>query len=456
MPRSPFSSQSTISLILSASLVSAYSFTFTTQPQQCANLSLEISGSGQPPYSVLLIPYGPTPLPNNVEVRTIVSEQFPGDSTSLSFQLNYPTNSQFVAVVSDNSGFGTGGTSVAATVISSSDSSCFNVSKTVSPDFPFNIYPANQVVQCSASRLWWNTSQTEGTVNFQGVIPGGDSFSIPLGTITNQTDLGTGISWTPSVRAGSTLMVLAGDSRGFGTGGSALYTVSAGLNLNNTCLTNTSPSSTAGPPAGGSYPTNSSGGMSGSSGSSNNTGAIIGGIIGGLAAIVILGLAAFYLIRRKTAPRSQKESPVNLLHDDPDDNDPPSNYPPYLQLEPYLVTAPTISSVSGQGDSNRQSYVGSALLSDSIHSSSRYGTSAQRMSGVTSFSDPRPPTPELDMGVLPSASSTGLTGSRKSPMPRQLRAVNFIQHEDAGPSSAQEGAEPETIELPPAYTNIRK
>jgi hypothetical protein len=100
MPRFPFPSELALSIVLSASLVSGYSFTFTSQPQQCANLSLEISGSGEPPYSVLIIPYGPTPLANNIEVRTIVSQQFPGDDSSVSFQLKYPVNSQFVAVVS--------------------------------------------------------------------------------------------------------------------------------------------------------------------------------------------------------------------------------------------------------------------------------------------------------------------------------------------------------------------
>jgi len=38
------------------------------------------------------------------------------------------------------------------------------------------------------------------------------------------------------------------------------------------------------------------------------------------------------------------------------------------------------------------------------------------------------------------------------------RAVNIIQHEDAGAPPAMEdgeGEEPETVELPPAYTNLR-
>lgn len=75
--------------------------------------------------------------------------------------------------------------------------------------------------------------------------------------------MGTGFQWTPSVRAGTTLIVVSGDDRGLGTGGSGLYTVSAGLYPNSSCITNASPSSTAGSPAGGAYPTNASGGMTG-------------------------------------------------------------------------------------------------------------------------------------------------------------------------------------------------
>jgi len=96
-------------------------------------------------------------------------------------------------------------------------------------------------------------------MSFQGVIPGGQSFSIPIGPITQVANEGTGFDWTPSVRAGTTLIIVAGDGRGLGTGGSGLYNVAAGLYPNNSCLTDSSPSSTAGPPAGGSYPTNASG-----------------------------------------------------------------------------------------------------------------------------------------------------------------------------------------------------
>ncbi|OAX42456.1 hypothetical protein K503DRAFT_853986 [Rhizopogon vinicolor AM-OR11-026] len=429
-------------------LVSSYTWSFTSTPQQCANLSLQITGSGSPPYNILIIPYGPTPLPNNTEVRTMVYQPFSGDSTSTSFQLKFPATSQFVAVVSDSTGFGSGGTSVAASVMSSSDSSCFNPNQTVAPDFPFNIYPTNQVVQCTATRLWWNPDQVEGTPSFQGVIPGGQSFSIPQGTITQVSNEGTGFSWVPSVREGSTLIVVAGDDRGLGSGGSGVYTVSQGIYPNSSCLTDTSPSSTLGSPAGGLYPTNASGAeTTGTTGSKTNVGAIVGGVIGGLAAVVILALAGFYFIRRRTATVESKERPVDLLHGDPDDQDPEPAEGHYYRPEPFLATEPTDASSAYAHEDARST----------VMSSSRYGTSDRRESGVTSF-DMRSATPDYEMGMV--GGTTIPSGSRKSGMPRVLRPVNIIQHDDGGAASeAAEGegeGEPETVELPPAYTNIQK
>src|SRR6267154_916421 len=81
-------------------LANAYTWQFTSQPHQCQNVSLSVQGSGgQPPYSLVIIPTGPSPLPNNTEVRSILNIPFSGTSTTLSFKLNYPENSSFVAVV---------------------------------------------------------------------------------------------------------------------------------------------------------------------------------------------------------------------------------------------------------------------------------------------------------------------------------------------------------------------
>jgi hypothetical protein len=82
------------------SLVRAFSFRLTNTPNQCQNVTFQVTGSGSPPYSLLLIPYGSSPLANNTEVRSIQNIQFAQGASSLSLQLIYPANSQFVAVVS--------------------------------------------------------------------------------------------------------------------------------------------------------------------------------------------------------------------------------------------------------------------------------------------------------------------------------------------------------------------
>ena len=97
------------------------------------------------------------------------------------------------------------------------------------------------------------------TPQFLAVIPGGQSFSVPETPFTVVSQQGTGFSWTPSVRGGTTLMLVGGDDRGAGSAGSVLNTVSFGVSTNNTCLDNNSPSSTPGSPAGGSYATSTDG-----------------------------------------------------------------------------------------------------------------------------------------------------------------------------------------------------
>lgn len=105
--------------------------------------------------------------------------------------------------------------------------------------------------------LTWLPSRTP---NFLGVIPGGESFSIPNSTITDVSGLGTGFSWTPSIRGGTTLILVGGDDRGNGSAGSILVTMGSGTSsTSNNCLSDDSPSSTPGSPAGGSYPTSSTG-----------------------------------------------------------------------------------------------------------------------------------------------------------------------------------------------------
>ena len=114
------------------------------------------------------------------------------------------------------------------------------------------------MTRLSLSKRILKQSHESSTPFFQGVIPGGESFSVPVPTnnLTKVANEGLGFDWTPSVRTGTTVVLIGGDDRGPGSGGSSTYIINFG---DNSCLSDSSPSSTAGSPAGGSYPTSTSG-----------------------------------------------------------------------------------------------------------------------------------------------------------------------------------------------------
>lgn len=89
-----------VSILLYLSFASAYSFSITNSPQQCQNLSISITGlGGVPPYTATIIPSGPDIDRDN---RKTISYPFEHGDSTINFLLNYPTDSQFVIVVSIN------------------------------------------------------------------------------------------------------------------------------------------------------------------------------------------------------------------------------------------------------------------------------------------------------------------------------------------------------------------
>lgn len=159
--------------------------------------------------------------------------------------------------------------------MSSNVVSCLNSSTPIGDDFFFNTDPENQLVQCQPTRIWYDVTTTVGCVtfegtsrvvliivfrsgisptNFLGIIPGGQSFIIPQAVVTSTPTEGQGFTWTPSLRGGTTFLIVGGDSRGNGSAGMTQYIVSYGTTNIVSCLSDSSPSSTLGSPAGG-YPT---------------------------------------------------------------------------------------------------------------------------------------------------------------------------------------------------------
>jgi hypothetical protein len=117
---------------------------------------------------------------------------------------------------------------------------------------PDNFHPSRHVPPCR-------------TVNFYGAIPGGTAFTIPQGSLSSNNVTGTGFNWTTDIAGGADVLLVGNDDGGIAAGGHVKYTIAS--SLNNSCLNNNFPSSTAGNPAGGTYSTGTSVSSSNGSGS---------------------------------------------------------------------------------------------------------------------------------------------------------------------------------------------
>jgi hypothetical protein len=161
--------------------------------------------------------------------------------------------------------------------------------------------------------------------------------------------------------------------------------------------------------------------------------------LGGITLLLALLLFFVFIRRRKNVHKSTKEVPVDLLQDQDDDaqgNGAHHNgLPPFYEPEPFMVPDPTIASRSSHDHGGRPLSLATTTTDWAL---------GGRNNG-------RSPTPD----ALANSGATS-TSRKTAGGPRVLRPVNVIQHDDAGPSGAPEPEEgEETIELPPAYTNIK-
>ena len=150
-----------------------------------------------------------------------------------------------------------------------------------------------------------------------------------------------------------------------------------------------------------------------------------GGVVGALIALVVTGLVAFWFFMRRSRSALSQQRPVNVLQDDEDGNAEYHGLPQYYVPESYLVPD---STTTGRGTSEAASTHDRPLLMSTVTTDVRH-----------------PQTP------------TTSTTTHKSAASPQSRPVNIIEHDDAGPSEDLSGqVEPETIEFPPSYSNIRQ
>ncbi|KAF9524374.1 hypothetical protein CPB83DRAFT_616692 [Crepidotus variabilis] len=333
-----------------------------------------------------------------------------------------------------------------------------------------------QIIQCGHNRLFLDDiskSKVQGyasfspsisslrsnynrSPNYLGIIPGGQSFEIPQSNISKQG----GINWQPSLQSSTTLILVAGDARGNGTGGSVLYTVSTGAAFDKSCLNENSPSSTPGNPAG-SYPTASGGGGGGHV--RLNVGATIAAILGSVTVLVICAIILWRWRRKLNRWQGLRAVLLDRVDDDDDDDGEEqwkkARKQPQVQ-EPLHHYSPEPFRFSHQlpgSDDER------TALMYSEHEDRRFMSPSNSLDGALS---PRSSSAGTNsQGGIYQAISGGLTSSgessgRRKGLPRTpaLALVNVIQHDDAVPplSPLKELIALTTVELPPAYTALKR
>ncbi|KAK0208080.1 hypothetical protein DFS33DRAFT_408619 [Desarmillaria ectypa] len=306
--------------ILSWSFSSAaFSFSAGT-PTQCDDVSITWNGTrihtfylpwcslvlfegGTAPYLLLLTPVFGTP--RNI---SIPDSAYSGGKGTYKTQIPFSSGQKFVMVMSDASGFGTGGATDVLTVGSSLGGSCNTTDPgklvysiccvgqcNVTPkgvDFSFELNTALQ--QCRIYTFSAYTSAVQ-PVTIMGIIPNGDTFVI------NPPNGPTEYDWTADVYNGTSIIFAMSDSQGRQGGSSDVKNV--GTSTDQSCIDDSSPSSTAAPSstssASSTTMTTSAAASETTSSSGTPIGAIAGTVLGGLVFLAAAITLALFFLRRK-------------------------------------------------------------------------------------------------------------------------------------------------------------
>jgi len=308
-----------LSLLFLPVFTRAFTFTLSEVPTQCAPLTVNWTG-GVAPYEVTFLPLNGINTSTSYWTDSVVDTNITGPSYMTS--IRFPAGLTFIIVVSDATGFATGGTSQVYTVANGTDSSC--LPPVAHPlQFFFELENNTRIVQCDQINF-----QISGAVSLpvtlRGIVPGGESWQYVTPPYLSSGNWPPGwndkqMNWTLQLAAGTPVAFMIGDQTGPGSGGiTQLLTVEQGTS--SSCLSqgyfSTTPAPAAGaietsPASASASPTST---PSSSSGSTSHTGAIVGGVVGGLAGIVLLVAGVMFLMHRHNKRKRQQrlQSNINL------------------------------------------------------------------------------------------------------------------------------------------------
>ncbi|KAI6136581.1 hypothetical protein F5141DRAFT_1208913 [Pisolithus sp. B1] len=388
---------------------------------ECSPFTISWTG-GQSPFQISIFPAFDVP-----QFYSVPSSAYSGNQGSYTIsQLLLPQGKKFVLTISDATGFATGGTTDVIQVAGSTSSSDCN---TTSPALSYTFNLPSSLQQC-APYVFNGYQGAVLPITLLGLIPGGESFVLQSGVTT------TSYTWTADIQAGTSIMFAMLDAENRTGGSSDLETVE--LSNDASCLSSSSPSSTA------SIPQSSQSGSSSPSTSTSkkvSSATIIGIVAGGLVALAALVFLGVFLIRKRRKSHSMytlattRNAPLlhsGELHDDPDTSTNAHVYPfPYQRdlVRPSVPSGQTTPSMSN-------------FAPQDAYSLPRTSTSLPQTSvgtGTSNFA------PYSDVGM----SSTLSSARGKGSMTVMTAPTRFILHtdaEDAPPAVSQ------VIELPPQYS----
>lgn len=408
-----------------------------SKPTQCDNFTVTWQG-GTGPYELLFAPKFKVPLNFSIPDSAYDSNKGQG---SFSLTLNISTQSVFLLIMSDSTGFASGGVSPELTVGYSIGGQCNSTD--LRPAF---IFETPLLLQQCREFEFTNYDGATQPVTIYGLIPAGDAFILkpPKGP--------TEYNWTADVVAGTSLMFIMTDSKGNQGGASDI--TGTGLSDDSSCLNSSSPSTTQILTQ--TQTLSSSSGMpthtqsSGRSGHSD--GAVIGGAVGG-GIILLVFLAFLWSLYHRRSESSRRRSGTAGLTDTngyrkrrgidllQDVRDTQAHYP----LNP--------ATQAGESSSNDYEPVPYVLpppaprSASSIRGLSIDGSDAQ-YPGHREGTDP---------GAIGTASYSKASEAMAGTSVSANTPTRFVLHTDAGSfMGSDEGGdeEDEIVELPPQYDSV--
>ncbi|RPD55835.1 hypothetical protein L226DRAFT_518465 [Lentinus tigrinus ALCF2SS1-7] len=475
----------------------AANFTFSYgQATQCDDFQVSWTG-GTPPFQLTIIPSFGTP-----RTSVIPDSSFSNNQGSFSTTMNLPKKQEIVAVMSDSTGFGSGGVTRVITVGAQVGKTSCNITD---PGVDFFYETNSALAQCRTYTFSGYDTAVQ-PVQITGVVPGGSTF------ILNPPKGAQSFDWIADVAARTELVFFMVDANNRAGGSTEFTTV--GLSDDQTCLLKDSPASVSKPPVmtatstraaatktSGQTATGTATSTATSTSSpdstdptkTSNAGTVAAAIVGTIVALLVVGTLIWFYLRRRNGGaglfnggifgrRFRKQS-LDLTKGD-------SRLPPHQALNPYPLYPHNIGDAATPNSTanlltGRPSADGASTLNfahfpnstttaqfppstrpDSMHDPSLYGTqSGYGHSGYGTASQYGAAAGAAGYGATrPEGSVTSWDQSVTSSAARRKAAqagvstyqppARFILHTDIE-DDIPPPPEDEVIELPPQYTERR-